>query len=108
MKKVFVAKHPAEAHLVRGLLEAEGIRAEVQGESLFGARGQAPVTPDTLPTVWIAVDEDLPRATELLAGFDKWDVPPQAESETWSCPQCGERVEGQFQQCWRCGAERPV
>ena len=48
MKQVFVAQHPAEAHFVKGLLEADGIRAEVQGESLFGVRGEAPATPGTL------------------------------------------------------------
>jgi hypothetical protein len=34
MKKVFVARNPAEAHLVKGMLESHGIRAEVQGEAL--------------------------------------------------------------------------
>ena len=48
MKQVFVAQHHAEAHFVKGLLEADGIRAEVQGESLFSVRGEAPATPGTL------------------------------------------------------------
>lgn len=107
MKKVFIAKHPTEAHLVRGVLEAEGIQAEVQGESLFGSRGGAPVTADTLPTVWVLADEDESRAAEVLADFGKWDVPADARGAAWACPSCGERVEVQFQQCWRCGAERP-
>jgi hypothetical protein len=53
MKKVFVARNPAEAHLVRGLLESRGIHAEVRGEALWGTRGETPLTPDTLPTVWV-------------------------------------------------------
>jgi hypothetical protein len=44
VKQVFVAQHPTEAHVIKGLLEAEGIRAEVRGESLFGVRGEAPAT----------------------------------------------------------------
>jgi hypothetical protein len=60
MKQVFVGKNPAEAHLVRGLLESRGIRAEVRGEALRGTRGETPLTPDTLPTVWV---ED-PKASE--------------------------------------------
>jgi hypothetical protein len=28
-------------------------------------------------------------------------------AEPWTCPQCGERIEGQFGVCWQCGAERP-
>lgn len=41
VKQVFVAQHPTEAYLVQGLLEANGIVAEVHGESLFSARGEA-------------------------------------------------------------------
>ncbi|HKW13347.1 MAG TPA: DUF2007 domain-containing protein [Candidatus Krumholzibacteria bacterium] len=60
MKQVFVAQNPAEAHLVRGMLESNGIPAEVRGEALWGTRGETPLTPDTLPTVWV----DDPDATE--------------------------------------------
>ena len=49
MRKVFIAAHPAEAHMVRGLLECEGIAAVVRGEALFSVRGLTPVTSDTLP-----------------------------------------------------------
>ena len=50
--KVFVARNPTEAHLVRGMLEAAGIEAEVRGESLWGTRGETPLDDDTLPSVW--------------------------------------------------------
>ena len=26
----------------------------------------------------------------------------------WVCARCGERLEGQFAQCWNCGADRPA
>ena len=52
MKPVYTAKHPTEAHLIKGMLEAEGIRAEVKGDQLYGAFGELPV----LPTVWILDD----------------------------------------------------
>ena len=26
---------------------------------------------------------------------------------SWRCVTCGEVIEGQFSQCWRCGSERP-
>ena len=28
--------------------------------------------------------------------------------ERWRCAQCGESLEGQFTECWNCGASRPV
>jgi hypothetical protein len=104
MQQVFVAQHPAEAHLVRGVLEAEGVTAIVQGESLFGARGEAPVTPETLPTVWVLDDSDAARAAEILAQFRMRPI-PISNCEAWKCRTCGEHVEAQFAICWNCGNE---
>ena len=73
MKRVHTAKHPTEAHLVKGMLEAEGIRASVLGDQLYGAYGELPVLRDV----------------------------------RWTCAHCGENLEGQFTECWKCGATRP-
>jgi hypothetical protein len=27
---------------------------------------------------------------------------PVEAAEPWQCPGCGERIEAQFSQCWRC------
>jgi hypothetical protein len=106
MKQVFVAQHPAEAYLVRGVLEAEGIPAEVQGESLYGMRGEAPLTPDTLPSVWVVDDNDASKAIAILVAYARQD-PAAAARASWHCPKCGESVEPQFTECWHCGASRP-
>lgn len=37
MENVYTAMNPTDAHLVRGLLESEGIEAVVQGEFLWTA-----------------------------------------------------------------------
>jgi hypothetical protein len=66
MTKVLTANHPTEAHLAAGFLESHGITAEVRGAALFSARGEVPVTPDTLPSVWVASDADAARARQLL------------------------------------------
>jgi Putative prokaryotic signal transducing protein len=68
MKQVFVARNPAEAHLVKGMLESRGIRAEVRGEALWGTRGETPLTPDTLPTVWVD-DLQAPEATRIVEEY---------------------------------------
>jgi hypothetical protein len=65
MKTVFVAENPAQAHLVAGLLEEQDIRCFIEGEMLFGARGDLGLTPSTLPKISVR-DEDAPRATELI------------------------------------------
>ncbi len=99
MKQVFVAGHVAEAHLVRGLLEAEGIKAEVRGDALFGARGEAPVTPETCPSVWVLDDGQVPRALLLVQRFEQGGEPAAARGEAWRCRRCGEVVEPQFTEC---------
>lgn len=69
MKQVFVAQNPAEAHLVKGLLESRGVRAEVRGEALWGTRGETPLTPDTLPTVWVLDDKQAPEALLIVKEY---------------------------------------
>jgi hypothetical protein len=71
MNKVFVAHDPMEAHFVRGLLEREGINAEVRGEALFGLLGEIPITSDTLPAVWITKDAQVKRALEVVADYER-------------------------------------
>jgi len=69
MKKVYTAQGPAEAHLVKGFLEAQGIPTIVQGENLYAIRGGVPMTSDTLPSVWILQDADFDRAKDLVTEF---------------------------------------
>lgn len=106
MKQVFVAQHPAEAHLVKGVLESQGIGAEVRAEALFGTRGEAPVTPDTLPSVWVLDDSDIDRALALLRDFHagREGIP---SGEPWVCSTCGETLDPQFAACWQCDTSRP-
>jgi len=60
-----------EAHFVRGLLEREGIDAEVRGEALFGLLGEIPITSDTLTAVWIMKDAQLKRALDVVAEYER-------------------------------------
>jgi len=71
MNRVFVAHDPIEAHFVKGLLEGEGIEAEVQGEALFGLRPEIGISSDTLPAVWIAKDAQLAAALKLVADYER-------------------------------------
>jgi hypothetical protein len=107
VKRVFVARHPTEAHLMKDLLETEGIASEIQGEGLFGARGEAPLTPDTLPSVWVVNDADEDRAREFVSKYERQDKATPSLVATWTCPACGETVERQFSQCWNCNSPDP-
>ena len=65
MKLVHTARHPTEAHLIKGMLEAEGVRASVLGDQLYGAYGELPV----LPTVWVLDDTLALHADGLIVDF---------------------------------------
>ncbi|MCP4708468.1 MAG: DUF2007 domain-containing protein [Planctomycetes bacterium] len=103
MKQVYVARNPSEAHFVKGLLEAENIACDVQGEMLWGARGELPLGPEASPTVWIANDASFDRARVIIEAYENREKGGEADLEMWKCSRCGEELEGQFLTCWKCG-----
>lgn len=111
--KVYTARDAMEAHFLKGLLEQDGIDATVMGESLAIARGDLPVTPETLPSVWVR-QEDAARAAPIVDVFidskaedEDSDEDSVDDLDSWTCSRCGESVEGQFTDCWNCEAPRP-
>jgi hypothetical protein len=100
---IFIARNPTEAHHAKGLLEAEGIFAEIRGEALFSAQGEIPIA-DSRPTLWV-LQSDAERGRDVLKDYHS----PRAEEvagQPWVCWNCGEVLEGQFTNCWSCGSER--
>jgi len=106
LKKVYIAKNPADAHLLKGLLEGENIEAEVRGEFLYGVRGEVPITLDTCPSVWVTDDVDYDQAMEIVSTFLE-EPPNPIAGKAWKC-SCGEENESQFTECWSCGKARPI
>jgi len=129
LKKVASATDPLHASLLIGVLEDYGIEAIVQGEALWGARGELPLTPESAPSIWVVHDEDAQPALEALAkhevdknvavcracgcdlrGRTKAQCPECGtslpESDNWICADCGERCDAQFTHCWSCGKQK--
>ena len=107
MLQIYGARDSVEAEYVRGLLTSEGIAAVVLGTALEGARGDIPFAPAALPSVWVN-EVDLAAARVIIDEFRKGgpaNVHPQPQ---WTCPNCGETLEGQFTTCWKCGYNRPL
>ena len=80
------------------------------GEGLSTGRGELPLTPDTMPSLWVG-QNDVEQAMQIAAEFDKVKKENAAGSnneEPWKCWKCGEEIEGIFGQCWNCGADRPA
>ena len=103
MKQLHAARHAVEAHLVRGFLASQGVAAEVRGEYLTSGWGELPVD---VCSVWIVDDTQFEQANELLVSFLKGSFARMYSGDAWSCPGCGETLEGQFTDCWSCGTRR--
>jgi len=102
MIQVYSAQHPTEAHYVKGLLESQGIASEVRGESLFGARGELPVTTDTAPSIWIFDDAKFEEARSIIKEHEHLNRTATPDRPKWKCDFCGEESEAQFTECWNC------
>ena len=98
MKRVYSSYNLAAVHHARNLLEAEGIRAEVRNQFLSSAMGELPPA-ECQAEVWVLQEGDFQKADEVL----RRRVIPGPD---WQCANCGETLQGQFTQCWRCGATR--
>lgn len=100
MKRVYSSFNRVAAHHVKNLLEAEGISAVVRNEFLGSAMGELPPAECQIE-VWVLQEGDAERANAVLrSSFSSKNQP------AWRCAKCGEVSEGQFTQCWRCGADR--
>lgn len=98
LKRAYIAAQLIDASIVKGLLESKGLNPVLKGEYAWIARGETPLTQDTAPAIWVP-EEELDEAHELI---DEYENPSRYAPR--ACPSCGEILEGQFTQCWRCGA----
>ena len=108
LKKVYVARGPGDAHVLRGLLESVGVRSVSRGDDFVPFQGGSLMHMETRSSVWVLEDDTYPRALEIVKEYVGRTVEISAPPiDAWSCPQCGEAVERQFTECWSCGADRP-
>ena len=94
--RLYTADNPVELGFIRGLLDAEGLETRTQSMDLWAAAVEVYFAEGARPSVWVR-DRDLARARDILANSDRRD-----QGEAWTCPECDERIEGQFSACWRC------
>ena len=105
MKEVYTARDHTEAHFIKNLLENAGIRVRVRGELLVGLG--IPVG-DRFPSIWVKDDADFDRAREVVDKFLEAQEEAAKNPVYWQCPKCGESIEDQFMECWKCSTARPT
>jgi hypothetical protein len=97
LRKVHTAESIIEIAHMRNVLEQAGIACYVRNERLGGVVGEIPFL-ECWPELWVLRNGDALQARGLI-DTARADVAP---SPDWICRNCGERVEGQFDACWRC------
>lgn len=105
MQRVYSHQNPAMVYHAKNLLENRGIEAIIKGEHLAAATGGIAPT-DAWVELWVVEEGQVEEALRIVE--DALDESEVAEAPPWTCPNCGEEVEGQFAVCWKCGQERPA
>ncbi len=128
---IYTARDAVVAHAISALLSSHDIDNEIQGEALSASLGGLLL--NTGPTIWVCEASAytakqlihallrLPNPTHCqhcgynLSGLPEPRCPEcgsifvrveQVEpSKAWICPKCGESIDGQFTECWKCNSD---
>jgi len=101
--RVYSAQNTLMVDHLRNVLEAEGIGCVVRNRFLSSALGRLPAA-ECWTELWILDDTQLARAQRIVERAFEQDA--AASRAKWECPQCGERLEPQFEACWKCSTRR--
>jgi hypothetical protein len=102
MQRVYSGKDPLMIGHLKNVLETFGIQCVTRKFDLSTAAGELPLI-ECWPELWVV--EDAKRA-EAEAILRKTLAPLKSVKRPWQCDGCGEEIEGQFTECWRCGQSR--
>jgi hypothetical protein len=103
MKKVFSSSNPGIVSHFKNILETYSITCVLKNYYLTGAMGEIPPG-ECWPELWVLDDHHYAEAKALI---DSAQAAPTSNT-SWHCAQCGEQIEEQFLQCWKCGNTRPI
>lgn len=103
MKIVYTAKDPLMIGHLKNVLETFRIECVVKNTYLSSASGEIPPI-ECWPELWVVDDTKRAEAEAILK---KTLAPLKRVRKPWRCKGCGEEIEGQFSECWKCGGSRP-
>lgn len=95
----YLAADNLEGNLLRGLLEAQGVKVQLSGEMLQGAAGELPLAEGV--RLWVEARQ-LELAQQLLQAYES-----EAGDHDWRCLECHEINGAAFDLCWQCRAPKP-
>lgn len=85
---------------LRNMLENEGIRCEILRDHLLGTIGGLPPV-ECWAELWVLDDSQLDQARYIVE--KSMEGAQEGTDDAWTCGGCGEEVEAQFMECWKCG-----
>ena len=100
MKTVYSASNISFVSIFQNILEGYGIRCWIKNEFLSAGIGEIPPI-ECWPQLCVD-DDDFPEAKLIVEKALSAEAMP-----AWKCDSCGEEIEGQFTECWKCGESRP-
>ncbi len=86
---------------MQSILESNGIATFLKNQYASGALGEIPFV-EICPQLFVLKKRDVERARALL----QVELPEGRRASDWVCPECGIDIEGQFENCWKCGIHR--
>ena len=99
MKTVYLAESALDAQIVYDHLVEEGFEVFIAGLALSGALGELPV--NMSPEVRVVKNDDYLQARALVEEY--LESLKNTVSKPHNCQKCGEEIEQEFNQCWKCG-----
>jgi hypothetical protein len=102
LKFIFSSLDLAAVSHLKDLLESAGIACFLKNEVARQLFPEVPLN-EAMPELWI---DDDSRLTEALEIKKDYLGPQRPHGTAWTCPQCGETLESQFDSCWKCGHPR--
>lgn len=103
MQRIYSAGDSVTIDYLQSVLDAAGIESLIKNQYLSGAAGGLPPN-ECWPELWIADESHYEESLRLIAAAL---APPARDLCDWTCPGCGELIERQFGECWKCGAHSP-
>lgn len=103
MQRIYSAQNTLMVDHLQRVLEAEGIDAVVRNRFLAGAAGQLPPA-ECWTELWLVDEARLPDAQRIIQM--SLDRDHAVSGDTWECQRCGERLDPQFEACWKCSTSR--
>jgi len=103
VKRIYTSHDALIVGHLEQVLKDRGIVCFVKNGILRGGVGELPPT-EAWPQLFVESNDDEAVALRIV---DEVLGAAAAPGPDWTCPGCNERIEGQFAECWQCGASTP-